>query len=112
MEALTSSPGPNAARPGPTPLSSAPHSSVLPIRRRSLGRSAPGDMIRMDSPPPAPNRLKSLAPGERPEERIARDGPKVASDSELIAMLLRSGTEGNDVLTLATALVAEAGSLA
>jgi DNA repair protein RadC len=58
------------------------------------------------------NRLKTLATGERPQERLEKLGPAALSDTELLAMLLRSGTRGNDVLTLATRLIAEAGSLA
>jgi DNA repair protein RadC len=58
------------------------------------------------------NRLKTLATGERPQERLEKLGPAALSDSELLAMLLRSGTRGNDVLTLASRLIAEAGSLA
>lgn len=48
---------------------------------------------------------------ERPQERLERLGPGVLSDTELLAMLLRSGTRGHDVLTLASRLIAEAGSL-
>ncbi len=58
------------------------------------------------------NRLKELAVGERPQERLTRHGAAALSDTELLAMLLRSGTRGHDVLTLATRLIAEAGSLA
>jgi DNA repair protein RadC len=58
------------------------------------------------------NRLKTLAAGERPQERLEKLGAAALSDSELLAMLLRSGTRGNDVLTLASRLIAEAGSLA
>jgi DNA repair protein RadC len=66
-----------------------------------------------DSPEyPVPNRLRELAAGERPQERLERLGPGALSDTELLAMLLRSGTRGQDVLTLATRLLAEAGSLA
>lgn len=57
------------------------------------------------------NRLQQLAVGERPQERLQRLGSAALSDAELIAMLLRSGTRGQDVLTLATRLVSEAGSL-
>lgn len=64
------------------------------------------------SPPSSPNRLASTAVEERPQERMQRDGAGVLSDAELLAMLLRSGTQGHDVLTLANALVHEAGSLA
>jgi DNA repair protein RadC len=62
---------------------------------------------------PAPaNRLKTLAAGERPQERLEKYGARALSDSELLAMLLRSGTQGHDVLTLSNRLIAEAGSLA
>jgi DNA repair protein RadC len=58
-----------------------------------------------------PNRLRETAIGERPQERLERLGPSALSDAELLAMLLRSGTHGHDVLTVATRLIAEAGSL-
>jgi DNA repair protein RadC len=58
------------------------------------------------------NRLRSMAVGERPQERLERFGANALSDTELLAMLLRSGTRGQDVLTLAARLVSEAGSLA
>jgi DNA repair protein RadC len=68
-----------------------------------------------EAPAPAyrsANRLKELAVGERPQERLEKHGAGALSDTELLAMLLRSGTRGQDVLTLATRLIAEAGSLA
>ena len=58
------------------------------------------------------NRLRSTALGERPQERLEKFGAQALSDTELLAMLLRSGTKGQDVLTLAGRLVAEGGSLA
>jgi DNA repair protein RadC len=58
------------------------------------------------------NRLKELAVGERPQERLEKHGAAALSDTELLAMLLRSGTQGHDVLTLASRLISEAGSLA
>ena len=61
---------------------------------------------------PPTNRLKTLAAGERPQERLEKHGAGALSDSELLAMLLRSGTQGHDVLTLSNRLIAEAGSLA
>ena len=61
---------------------------------------------------PAPNRLRATAVGERPQERLEKFGAGSLSDTELLAMLLRSGTRGHDVLTLASQLIAEAGSLA
>jgi len=58
------------------------------------------------------NRLQTLAAGDRPQERLQRHGAAALSDSELLAMLLRSGTKGHDVLTLSSRLIVEAGSLA
>lgn len=57
-------------------------------------------------------RLREIALGERPQERLEAFGAGALSDTELVAMLLRSGTAGCDVLTLASRLVAEAGSIA
>jgi DNA repair protein RadC len=59
-----------------------------------------------------PNRLQGMATGERPQERLERLGARALSDAELLVLLLRSGTRGHDVMTLATRLVADAGSLA
>ena len=60
----------------------------------------------------APNRLRELAAGERPQERLLRLGPGALSDTELLAMLLRNGTRGQDVMTLSARLLSDAGSLA
>ena len=57
-------------------------------------------------------RLRDLALGERPQERLERFGAAALSDTELLAMLLRSGSRGMDVLALASRLIAETGSLA
>ena len=57
-------------------------------------------------------RLRDLAVGERPQERLERFGAGALSDTELLALLLRSGSRDLDVLGLASRLVAEAGSLA
>jgi DNA repair protein RadC len=79
------------------------------LARCTIGRtSQPPRMVESES---LPNRLRSLAAGERPQERLERHGPAVLSDTELLAMLLRSGTQGQDVLTLAERLIASAGSL-
>ncbi len=59
-----------------------------------------------------PNRLAEMAVSERPQERLQQHGAKALSDTELLAMLLRSGTRGWDVVTLASSLIAQAGSLA
>ncbi len=57
------------------------------------------------------NRLRSLAKGERPQERALAHGVGTLADAELLALLLRSGTRGHDVMSLASRLLAEAGSL-
>ena len=59
-----------------------------------------------------PLRLKDLAVGERPQERLEKLGPAALSDAELLAMLLRSGSKGYNVLVVAQRLIAEAGSFA
>lgn len=56
-------------------------------------------------------RVKDLAVGERPQERLDRHGPSALSDTELLAMLLRSGSRGHNVLTIAQQLLTAAGSL-
>ena len=61
---------------------------------------------------PVPNRLRETAVSERPQERLEKLGAAALSDTELLAMLLRSGTRGQDVLTLASRLMAGAGSFA
>ncbi|MCX6938997.1 MAG: DNA repair protein RadC [Verrucomicrobia bacterium] len=61
---------------------------------------------------PAPtNRLLALAESERPQERALRHGVGTLGDAELLALLLRSGTRGHDVMSLAARLLADAGSL-
>ncbi|HET7537765.1 MAG TPA: DNA repair protein RadC [Candidatus Didemnitutus sp.] len=57
-------------------------------------------------------RLRDMAVNDRPQERLQRLGPAALSDSELLAMLLRTGSRGVNVLTVAQSLLTEAGSLA
>lgn len=64
-----------------------------------------------DSNPASSNRLREMAASERPQERLESKGASALSDSELLAMLLRSGTQGQDVITLANRLLQAAGSL-
>lgn len=54
---------------------------------------------------PLPNRLRETAVGERPQERLERFGAAALSDTELLALLLRSGTRGQDVLKIGRAHV-------
>lgn len=65
----------------------------------------------MSTPYLPDNRLRTTAVSERPQERLERHGATALSDTELLAMLLRSGTRGHDVLTLSSRLISEAGSL-
>jgi DNA repair protein RadC len=58
------------------------------------------------------NRLRETALGERPQERFEKVGAAALSDAELLALILRKGTRGHDVLTLANRLISDADSLA
>lgn len=65
------------------------------------------------SPHPYPTpRVKDLAIGERPQERLEQHGAGALSDTELVAMLLRSGRKGLSVVGMSQQLITEAGSLA
>jgi DNA repair protein RadC len=64
------------------------------------------------APPHPGNRIRILPAGERPQERLERLGASALSDTELLALLVRSGTQGHDVLSLCAQLMSEAGSLA
>lgn len=55
--------------------------------------------------------LKELPLSERPRERLMQYGPQVLSSSELIALILGSGTKGKSVLTLSQELLSQFGSL-
>ena len=64
--------------------------------------------------PPGPyptNRLKSMPAAERPQERLEKLGASALSDTELLALLLRSGTREMDVIAVSSRLISEAGSL-
>ncbi|MDP2137822.1 MAG: DNA repair protein RadC [Candidatus Didemnitutus sp.] len=64
------------------------------------------------STPYPPLRVKDLAVNDRPQERLQKLGATALSDTELLALLLRSGGKGNNVITIAQQLLSEAGSLA
>lgn len=57
-------------------------------------------------------RVRDLLVGERPQERLEQLGAGALSDTELLAMLLRSGRKGMSVLSMSQQLITEAGSLA
>ncbi len=61
---------------------------------------------------PDNRRIKDMLASERPQERLERLGPEALSDREILAMILRSGPRGVDVVTMSGQLLEEAGSLA
>lgn len=57
-------------------------------------------------------RIADLPPELRPRERLISKGPASLTDAELLAILLRTGTGGLDVIALAQSLLSRFGSLA
>ncbi len=49
--------------------------------------------------------IHDLPEGTRPRERLARLGPEALSEAELIAIILRSGAQGINVIDMATDLM-------
>ncbi|MDA8229691.1 MAG: DNA repair protein RadC [Desulfitobacterium hafniense] len=56
-------------------------------------------------------RLKDLPEELLPRERLYKLGPEALSNKEILAILLRTGMRGENVLTLAERLLTEAGGL-
>jgi len=56
-------------------------------------------------------KLKDWPDQERPREKLLSQGAGVLSDAELLAIFLRTGCKGLDVVTLARQLITEFGSL-
>ncbi len=56
-------------------------------------------------------RLKDLPEDLKPRERLYKLGPEVLSNREILAILLRTGTKGENVLELAERILIEAGGL-
>lgn len=56
-------------------------------------------------------RLKDLPEDLKPRERLYRLGPEVLSNREILAILLRTGTQGENVLELAERILTESGGL-
>ncbi|MBA4179151.1 MAG: hypothetical protein C0506_01045 [Anaerolinea sp.] len=69
----------------------------------------------MDPEAPAPRNgyrtIRELADDERPRERLLEHGAQVLSDAELIAIILRSGMAGENVVDMARGLVETVGGL-
>ncbi len=59
----------------------------------------------------APSRLRDLPPDERPRERLIRYGAGALSSAELIAVVLRTGTEGDGALDVAEGLLCRVGGV-
>ncbi len=60
---------------------------------------------------PTNRRIKDMLASERPQERLEKLGVEALSDRELLAMILRSGPPGVDVVSMSGDLLHEAGSL-
>jgi DNA repair protein RadC len=56
--------------------------------------------------------LKDLPPDARPREKLLARGPAALGDAELLALLLRTGIAGKNVLQLAQELLAHFGGIA
>lgn len=56
-------------------------------------------------------RIKDLHQTSRPQEKLELNGAESLSEAELLAMILRSGTQKRNVLELANELLSSAGSL-
>ncbi|MEK7777867.1 MAG: UPF0758 domain-containing protein, partial [Chloroflexota bacterium] len=56
--------------------------------------------------------LRDLPAAERPRERLRNYGPSYLSNAELLAIILRTGTHSESVLTLSARLLAQFGGLA
>lgn len=52
-------------------------------------------------------KMKDMPLAERPRERLVRFGPKALSNSELLAIIMRTGTPKENVLSLANRLLKE-----
>jgi len=56
--------------------------------------------------------IRDLPQGERPRERLREFGPKSLSNTELIAILLRTGLQGENVLAVSSRILARFDGLA
>jgi len=52
-------------------------------------------------------KIKDLPESERPRERLRNKGPKSLSDAELLALIIRSGTENNNAVEVSKEILAE-----
>ncbi|NJS35403.1 MAG: DNA repair protein RadC [Brachymonas sp.] len=56
--------------------------------------------------------LKTLPPDARPREKLLARGARALSDAELLALLLRTGMQGKNVIALAQEIVSKFGGIA
>jgi DNA repair protein RadC len=56
--------------------------------------------------------IRDLPAGLRPRERMLSDGPRALSDAELLAIILRVGSRGENVISLAQRILSSMGGLA
>lgn len=55
--------------------------------------------------------VKEMPEEERPRERLAHAGPQALSSAELLAIILRTGVQGENVVAMASRLLAKFGGL-
>lgn len=55
--------------------------------------------------------MAQIAAADRPRERLDRFGPTSLTDAELVALVIRSGTQGDSALAVASELLAQFGGL-
>ncbi len=68
---------------------------------------------RPDDPRPGYSvRIRDMAASSRPRERLAQDGPGALSEAELLAIILRVGSDRGSAVELAQSLLAAMGDLA
>ena len=70
------------------------------------------DPTTVETPQPYRPMIRDLPQGERPRERLKAYGPKSLSNTELIAILLRTGMQGENVISLSSRLLAQFNGLA
>ena len=68
-------------------------------------------MTQEDERPAYSTRIREMPTGDRPRERLLSLGAKQLSDTELVAILLRTGVRGEGVMNLASRLLREFGDL-
>lgn len=56
-------------------------------------------------------KIQDMLPDDLPREKLLRLGPEALSDAELLALLVRTGVEGQNVLEVCRQLLTEAGDL-